>query len=140
MGCSPSYPVGTTNSTLKVAEAAPYVLSQQSAAKGGGKEPSATELKTLLYLLEQVEIRDGKVNREAEKNIMGQIESSLNRQRIIDIAKGASGKGVIATKILRILFEINVVKKYFTTTEKREVKTIFQRDRGVTRRLHTAKH
>ena len=139
MGCGASYPVGTTNGTLKVAEAAPYILSQQGTIKGGGKEPSTTELKTMLYFLEQLEIRDGKVNREAEKNIMGHMESPLNRQTIIDIAKGTSGKGVIATKILRILFEIDVMKKYFTTTEKREVKTIFQRDRGITRRVRQAK-
>ena len=54
---------------------------------------------------------------------------------MIDIAKNNSSKAAAAVKILRILFEIDSAKKCFTAAEKREVKTIFQREGGVTRRL-----
>ena len=102
---------------------------------GGGKEPSAAELNIMLALLETVIIKDGKVNQAAESDIMQQVESPLNRQNMINIAKGKSNKTATAVKILRILFEIDSVKKRFTAAEKREVKTIFQREGGVTRRV-----
>ena len=102
---------------------------------GGGKEPSAAELNIMLALLETVKIKDGKVNQAAESDIMQQVESPLNRQNMINIAKGKSNKAATAVKILRILFEIDSAKKCFTAAEKREVKTIFQREGGVTRRL-----
>lgn len=102
---------------------------------GGGKEPSAAELKVMLILLENVKIKDGKVNQAAESDIMERVESPFNRQNMIDIAKNNSSKAAAAVKILRILFEIDSAKKCFTAAEKREVKTIFQREGGVTRRL-----
>jgi hypothetical protein len=102
---------------------------------GGGKEPSAAELNIMLALLETVKIKDGKVNQAAESDIMQQVESPLNRQNMINIAKGKSNKAATAVKILRILFAINSAKNCFTAAEKREVKTIFQREGGVTRRV-----
>ena len=100
---------------------------------GGGKEPSATELKAMLNLLENLEINDGKVNQAAESDIMERVESPFNRQMIIDIAKNNSNKAATAVKILRILFEIDSAKKCFTAAEKDEIKTIFQREGGVLR-------
>ena len=117
------------------AEQAEYKKAQQAAEGGGGKEPSAAELNIMLALLETVIIKDGKVNQAAESDIMQQVESPLNRQNMINIAKGKSNKAATAVKILRILFAINSAKNCFTAAEKREVKTIFQREGGVTRRV-----
>jgi hypothetical protein len=145
MGCGPSIP--SAANAARNADA--YVQDQrgksqglrwnsdarEEAAKGGGKEPSAAELKVMLVLLENVKIKDGKVNSAAESDIMERVESAFNRQMIIDVAKNNSSKAATAIKILRILFEIDSAKKCFTAAEKREVKMIFQREGGVTRRL-----
>ena len=145
MGCGPSIP----SAANAASQAAANVQAERAKSLGvrwnsnarekeqggGGKEPSAAELKVMLILLENVKIKDGKVNQAAESDIMEQVESPFNRQNIIDIAKNNSSKAATAVKILRILFEIDSAKKCFTAAEKREVKTIFQREGGVTRRL-----
>jgi hypothetical protein len=143
MGCGPSIP----SAANAARQAAANVQDQRAKSLGvrwnsnareqggGGKEPSAAELKVMLVLLENIKIKDGKVNSAAESDIMERVESPFNRQMIIDVAKNNSSKAATAIKILRILFEIDSAKKCFTAAEKREVKTIFQREGGVTRRL-----
>ena len=148
MGCGPSIPYYNEDGkairnkrgipldpSLAAKEAGDVNTAARAAWGGGGKEPSAAELKVMLVLLENVKIKDGKVNQAAESDIMEQVESPFNRQNIIDIAKNNSSKAATAVKILRILFEIDSAKKCFTAAEKREVKTIFQREGGVTRRV-----
>jgi hypothetical protein len=147
MGCGPSVPYYNEDGrairnkrgipldpSLAASEAGEQNTAAR-AARGGGKEPSAAELKAMLVLLENVKIKDGKVNSAAESDIMERVESPFNRQMIIDVAKNNSSKAATAIKILRILFEIDSAKKCFTAAEKREVKMIFQREGGVTRRL-----
>ena len=146
MGCGPSIPSAANaarqaDANVQAQRAKSLGLRwnsdqrEEEAVKGGGKEPSAAELKVMLVLLENVKIKDGKVNSAAESDIMERVESAFNRQMIIDVAKNNSSKAATAIKILRILFEIDSAKKCFTAAEKREVKMIFQREGGVTRRL-----
>jgi hypothetical protein len=145
MGCGPSIPSAANaarqaDANVQAQRAKSLGLrwnsdEREEAARGGGKEPSAAELKVMLVLLENVKIKDGKVNSAAESDIMERVESPFNRQMIIDVAKNNSSKAATAIKILRILFEIDSAKKCFTAAEKREVKMIFQREGGVTRRL-----